>query len=169
MHTNRRSCNDKSYCALFLINFVSQSEFAEQNYDIILDTLTAYDFPWECSLMLCLPIFSSFHIPTFITQKWSISKLKYWWDKWRWRNIALLRSTDTRWRIILTTVPNLLSRLCVSELSWKILILVQNFFLLTLSKIDILQRSKKWISNFEYFYCHLEYYRDLAVYCKNGV
>ena len=111
MHTNRCSSNDKSCCFLFLISFfVNNSEFAVQKYDVILDTLRTNDCPWECSLTLCLPTFSSYHIPYLMTQKCSISKLKHRFDKWRWRNKALWRSTDSRWLRILTIVPNVLSR-----------------------------------------------------------
>ena len=65
MHKDQHTRTDQSYFIHFLINVLfNHNEFAEQKYDVILDTMYVgclYGFNLESSLMLCLPN-SCYHI-----------------------------------------------------------------------------------------------------------
>ena len=59
-----------------------------------------------------------------------MKNFKYRFDKWRWRKLTFWRNTVMHWRIILKIMPNALSRVCTSELTWHLLMFIENFFLM---------------------------------------
>ena len=81
-------------------------------------------------LPLCILKCSSCHILIVTTQEYAFCNFKYRFDKWHWRKLTFWRNTVMHWRIILKIMPNALSPVCTSELTWHLLIFIVNFFLM---------------------------------------
>ena len=73
---------------------------------------------------------SSCHIQIVITQEYAFCNFKCRFDKWRWRKLSFWRNTVMHCRIILKSMPNALSRVCTWELTWLLLVFIENVFLM---------------------------------------
>ena len=127
MHLCWRLLNDKSSRIHFSIKVWSITVIFQSQ------VMTSFSILWLPmsgfeGVLLPLRILkcSSYHIQIVITQEYLFCNLKYRFDIWRWRKLTFWRNTVMHLRIILMIMPNALSRVCTSELTWHLLIFIES-------------------------------------------